>query len=151
MSEDSVQVATLHMEGGINCSQAMLAVYGKYFDVPEDLAIKVGAAFGGGMGGMGRACGAVTGAFLVLGLLYEKSNPQARSEVYGLVKEFTKRFVNRHGSIRCSELLGYDMSTEEGMKIIQERKLTKTICPKLDQSAAEILEALLAERLPPRS
>ncbi|SMD13069.1 C-GCAxxG-C-C family protein [Sporomusa malonica] len=147
MSKDALQVVALHSEGGINCSQAMLSVYGKYFGMPKELAIKVAAAFGGGMGGMGKTCGAVTGAFLVLGLTYEIGNPQSRSEIYGLVKEFTKRFIDLHGSISCTELLGYDMSTEEGMKTIKEKGLTKNICPGLDQSAAEILEELLAGKL----
>lgn len=149
MSKDAVLVATLHSEGRINCSQAMLSVYGKYFGVPEELTIKVATALGGGMGGMGKTCGAVTGAFLVFGLTYEFENPQkSRSEVYGLVKEFTKRFIARYGSISCAELLGHDMGTEDGMKIIREQKLTKSICPGIDQSAAELVEELLAGRLP---
>lgn len=148
MSKDAVQVVTLHSEGGLNCSQAIFSVYGKHFGMPEELAIKTATALGGGMGGMGKTCGAVTGAFLVLGLTYEIGNPQSRSEVYGLVKEFTRRFIACHGSTNCTELLGYDMSTEDGMRTIREKKLTKNICPKLDQSAAEILEELLGKKLP---
>lgn len=151
MSKDAVQVATLHSDGGINCSQAMLSVYGKYFGMPGEWAIKVATGLGGGMGGMGKTCGSVTGAFLVLGLTYDNDNPKSRGEVYGLVKEFTKRFIARHGSISCSELLGYDMGTEEGMKIIREKKVTKSICPQIDQSAAEILEELLSEKFPKAS
>ncbi|HWR31109.1 MAG TPA: C-GCAxxG-C-C family protein [Negativicutes bacterium] len=148
MTEDSARVVTLHNEGGINCSQAILCVYGKYFGVPEELAIKVATALGAGMGGMGKTCGAVTGAFLVLGLTYEIGNPGSRGEVYSLVKEFTKKFIARHGSISCAELLGYDMGTEEGLKMIREQKLTKTICPGIDKSAAELVEELLVGKLP---
>jgi len=148
MSKDAVRFVTLHSEGGINCSQAIFSVYGKYFGMPEELAIKTATALGGGMGGMGKTCGAVTGAFLVLGLTYEIGNPQSRSEVYGLVKEFTRRFIARHGSTNCTELLGYDMSTEDGMRTIKEKKLTKNICPKLDKSAAEFIEELLGEKIP---
>ncbi|MDF2570363.1 MAG: hypothetical protein K0R55_1967 [Sporomusa sp.] len=39
------------------------------------------------------------------------------------------------------------MGTEEGMKTIKEKMLTKSICPGLDQSAAEILEELLAGKM----
>jgi C_GCAxxG_C_C family probable redox protein len=97
---------------------------------------------------MGKTCGSVTGAFLVFGLTYEIDNPQkSRGEVYSLVKEFTRRFIARHGSISCTELLGYDMGTEEGMRMIREQKLTKSICPGIDQSAAELVEDLLAGKL----
>lgn len=151
MSTSAVQVAALHSTGGLNCSQAMLSVYGKRFGMPEEWALKVASGLGGGMGGMGKTCGAVTGVFLVFGLTYDHGKPQSRSEIYGLVQEFTKRFIARYGSISCCELLGYDMATEEGMKIIQEKKLTKRICPEIDQGAAEILEELLGEKLPQES
>lgn len=148
MSKDTDQVVTLHQEGKANCSQAMLLVYGKYFGVPEDLAMKVASGFGGGMGGMGMTCGSVSGAIAVLGLTYEIGNPGAKASVYALVKEFTKRFTARHGSIICNDLLGHDMSTPDGMQIIREKKLFSTVCSMVDRSAAEIVEELLAERFP---
>lgn len=148
MSNDTDQVVALHQEGKANCSQAMLLVYGKYFGVPEDLAMKVASGFGGGMGGMGKTCGAVSGAIAVLGLTYEIGNPGAKASVYALIKEFTKRFTARHGSIICNDLLGYDVSTPDGMKIIREKKLFTTVCSMVDRSAAEILEEILAEKSP---
>jgi C_GCAxxG_C_C family probable redox protein len=149
MSKDSEQVARLHRDGKLNCAQAMLSTYGKKFGLSEELAIKMASGFGGGMGQMGETCGAVTGAFMVLGgLVYEASNPNARSEVYSLIRDFTQRFISRNGSINCKTLLGYDFSTEEGTRIIRERKLVSTICPGLDQCAAEIVEELIAEKLP---
>lgn len=149
MSKDSEQVADLHRAGKLNCAQAMLSTYGKKFGLSEEMAIKVASSFGGGMGQMGKTCGAVTGAFMVLGgLAYETDNPNARSEVYSLVKDFTQRFISRNGSICCKTLLGYDFSSEEGARIIREKKLVSTICPQLDQCAAEIVEELIAEKLP---
>jgi C_GCAxxG_C_C family probable redox protein len=147
VTDDPARVAALHQQGGMNCSQAMLCVYGKYFAIPEETALKVAAAFGGGMGAMGKTCGAVTGAFMVLGLGGDPDSPDFRKEVYALVREFSRRFISRHGSISCSDLLGYDFSTEEGASAIREKKLTAIICPGLDRSAAEIVEELLGEKL----
>lgn len=144
MSKDVAEVVARHMGGKMNCAQAVLSVYGKHFGLPEEIAVKVAVGLGGGMGCMGKTCGAVTGAFLVLGLTYEMNQPDSRNEIYALVREFTAKFKARHDSISCSELLGYDMSTTEGMNAIREKKLTSIICPKLDQSAAEILEEMLA-------
>jgi C_GCAxxG_C_C family probable redox protein len=148
MSEDVKQVVALHQVGRINCAQAMLSVYGKYFGLPEDLAIKVATGLGRGFGNMGKSCGAVTGAIMVLGLIYEADNPSSREDVYILVREFLNRFTARHGSIVCNELLGCDVSTEEGRSMVREKKLNSLICLKLDQSAAEIVEELLAGKLP---
>lgn len=148
MSEDPERVANLHQQGGLSCSQAMLSVYAKYFGLSEDMALKLASPFGGGMGGMGKVCGAVTGAFLVLGLTYEIGDLTAKQKVYDLVQQFTARFTARYGSISCSELLGFDISTAEGLQMIREKKLISTICPMIDKGAAEILEELLADKLP---
>lgn len=145
MEKDVKRVVDLHQTGGLNCSQAMFSVYGKYFGIPEDLAVKIATGFGGGMGGMGETCGAVTGAFLVLGMLYNQDDPSSRSKIYCLEKEFVRRFKTQHGSVICRALLGYDMGTEEGMRMIRETQATKRICPLADQSAAIILEELLEE------
>jgi C_GCAxxG_C_C family probable redox protein len=126
----------------------MLMVYGKYYGVTEELAMKLAAGFGGGMGGMGKTCGAVSGAIAVLGLTYEIGNPAAKASVYSLVKEFAKRFTNRHSTVICNELLGHDISTPEGIQTVREKKLFSTVCPMVDRSAAEILEELLAEGFP---
>ena len=53
---------------GFSCSQALLSTYGDQFGLNHELALKVSGAFGGGMGRMGETCGAVTGAFMVIGL-----------------------------------------------------------------------------------
>lgn len=148
MSQDTDRVVALHLEGKANCAQAMLMVYGKYYGVPAELAMKLAAGFGGGMGGMGKTCGAVSGAIAVLGLTYEIGNPAAKASVYSLVKEFAKRFTDRHSTLICNELLGHDISTAEGIQMVREKKLFSTVCPMVDRSAAEILEELLAEGFP---
>ena len=108
--------------------------------------MKVSGAFGGGMGRMGETCGAVTGALMVIGLRYGKTraeDEQTKEKVYTLVQEFVKRFKARNGSILCRELLGCDLSTQDGRTLAKEKQLTKTLCPKYVQDAAEIIEELL--------
>ena len=53
---------------GFNCCQALLSTYGTQFGLNREIALKVSEAFGGGMGFMAETCGAVTGAFMVIGL-----------------------------------------------------------------------------------
>jgi len=124
----------------------MLSTYGPQFGLNHELALKVSGAFGGGMARMGETCGAVTGAFMVIGLEHGKTkneDEQAKERAYSLIREFVDRFKSRNGSIVCRELLGYDISTPEGMKLIREKKLTTTLCPKFVQDAAEIIEQIL--------
>ncbi len=143
---DKVERAVSCFKKGFSCSQALLSTYGAQLGLNREMALKVSGAFGGGMGRMGETCGAVTGAFMVIGLKYGKTrveDEQTKEKAYNLVKEFVDKFKSRNGSIICRELLSCDISTPEGMKLAKERKLIATLCPKLVQDAAEIIEQIL--------
>jgi len=131
---------------GFNCSQALLSTYGDQFGLNHELALKVSGAFGGGMGRMGEICGAVTGAFMVIGLKYGKTradDEQTKEKAYALVQNFVKEFKTRNGSIVCRELLSCDISTPKGKKLAEEKQLFTILCPKFVQDAANIIEEIL--------
>jgi C_GCAxxG_C_C family probable redox protein len=124
----------------------VLSSFGEDFGLDRERALRVAGAFGGGMARMGEQCGAVTGAFMAIGLKYGKAkagDDEARERTYELAREFVTRFRSRHGSIRCRELLGYDLSSPEGRKEAHHKGLFDTLCPQLVRDAAEILEQLL--------
>ncbi len=98
------------------------------------------------MGHLGETCGAVTGAFMLIGLKYGKTgveDEQRREKAHSLVKEFAREFKSRNGSITCRELLDCDISTSEGMKLAEENELFITRCPTFVRDAAEIIEQIL--------
>ena len=91
-------------------------------------------------------CGSVAGAIMVLGLAratVESTTAKLREPVYRAVKEFNAKFERRNLTLVCRDLLGCDIRTEEGMQAAKARGLYKTICPKMVQDAAEILETIL--------
>jgi C_GCAxxG_C_C family probable redox protein len=109
------------------------------------MALKLACGFGGGMR-MAGTCGVVTAAFMVIGLKCgqtEANDRDAKSRTYELVREFAEKFRSRNGSIVCKELLGCDISTPEGMKTAQGKKLFKSVCSKMVTDAAEILDEML--------
>lgn len=121
---------------GYACSQAILTEYCELFDLDNETALKLAAGFAAGMRN-GRTCGAVTGAFMVLGLKFGDQNcvtADGRKKVYDAVVEFTKSFEQIHGSTDCEELLGCNVVTAEGMRKAKEENLFYTICPKLIKS-----------------
>jgi C_GCAxxG_C_C family probable redox protein len=100
---------------------------------------------------MGETCGAVTGAFMVLGLRHAGENcdtAAGRADLYARVLDFAKRFRERNGSIVCRDLLGCDISTPDGMRQAQQRNLFKTTCVKIVEDAARILEEMQSESQP---
>ena len=130
---------------GMNCSQAILAAFGKQYGLDAGIAKMLGRPLGGGMGHMAVTCGAVTAAVLVLGLAKNgQTEADARELSHASVQELFQRFKELHGSTDCRDLLGFDMSTEEGSKKIKEEQLTKKRCPEFVRSAATILENILA-------
>jgi len=146
MSAKSEQ-AVERFKKGFNCSQAVLGSFSEQFGLDCDKASKVATGFGGGMR-MGGTCGAVTGAFMVLGLKYGNSTAKdkdGKAKTYKNIEEYTSRFKSRNGSVACRELLGCDISTPKGMKEAQSKGLFSSTCPRMVQDAAEILEEMLNE------
>ncbi len=144
---NKTQSALSCLKEGFSCSQAVVSVYGDQFGLDRKLALKVSSAFGGGMGGMGETCGAVTGAFMVIGLQHGRTSgkdKKAKKKTYALVREFADRFKSLNGSMRCRELLGIDMSTPEGAKLVKEKKLVSSLCPKFVHDSIRIIDEILA-------
>ncbi|MGE5681161.1 MAG: C-GCAxxG-C-C family protein [Bacillota bacterium] len=144
--EKSEQAVNTFTAGGFNCAQSVFSTYSEHLGFDSQTALKISCSFGGGMGHIGETCGAVTGAFMLIGLKYGQINPEdtdSKEKVYALVQEFTRQFKEQYGSVKCKDLLGCDMSTPDGLKFVKERGLTKMICPKYVRSAARIIENLL--------
>ena len=131
---------------GFSCSQAVLAAFSDEYGLPRETALRISQGFGGGMARMAETCGALTGAFMVIGLKHGRTRAEdeaAKEKTYALCQELVRRFRARHGALRCRELLGCDIGTPEGAKIGRDEKLHDDLCPLLIVSAAEILEDLL--------
>ncbi len=129
-----------------SCAQAILSTYGPQLGLERELALRVAGAFGAGMGCMSNTCGAVTGAFMLIGLKHGKTRPEdeeTKERAYQLVREFAEEFESRHGSIMCRELLGCSFETPEQRTLAKEKGLFVTLCPRFVHDAAEIVEQLL--------
>lgn len=130
---------------GFSCAQSVISTYGPDLGLDRDLALRVAGAFGAGMARLGRTCGVVTGALMVIGLEHGKTqatDDEAKERCYELAQEFVARFEAHHGSLVCKELLGYDLSLAEDMQRAKEEGLFDTLCPRLVQDAAEIIESI---------
>lgn len=141
-----IEEAVAFFKEGFVCSQAVLSAYSAQLGLDRDTALKIADGFGGGMARMGETCGAVTGAFMVIGLKHGRAaveDAQAHETTYRLMNEFVRRFKLRNGSIVCRELLGCDISTTEGLRSARQQNLFTTVCPGYVRDAAEIIEEIL--------
>jgi C_GCAxxG_C_C family probable redox protein len=143
---NQVERAALRFEEGFSCSQSVFSAFAPQLGLDCKTALKVAGAFGGGMGRMGETCGAVTGAFMVIGLKHgrtEADDEEAKERTYELAREFARRFERRNGSIMCRELLGRDIGIPEQRMLAKEEGLFATLCSKFVRDAAEILEQIV--------
>ena len=145
---DKGEIASKTFESGFNCAQSVFTTFCEDFGLDKELGLKIASSFGGGMGHLGEACGAVTGALMALGLKYgqtKQEDKESKELNYKLDKEFAARFKKLNGSINCSELLGYDLTDEKQFKEAKENGICKRMCPKFVKDAANLLEEMLKE------
>jgi C_GCAxxG_C_C family probable redox protein len=136
---NKVEKAVKCFESGYNCSQAIFSTYSPDLGVSSEQALKIASGFGGGMR-IDGTCGAVTGAFMVLGLKFAKG----KDKPYDKIIKFAETFCRKNKSTDCQALIGYDIRTKEGMDKATNEGLFRSICSQLVRDSAEILEEMLA-------
>lgn len=142
---DVVARAVQLSESGCSCSQSVFGAFAPRFGLDEETAIRIASGFGGGMR-MGETCGALTGAFMVLGLALAGGTSRTtdgRQAVSDAVFECTRRFRDGHGVLACRDLIGCDIHTPEGMQLAKDRNLFDTTCRGLVRDAATVVASLL--------
>lgn len=136
--------ALAYFQDKFHCSQAVLAAYAEELGLTEEQALKISYCFNSGMR-KGEVCGACSGALLVLGMKYgqsKKDDLESRTLANQKTVAFLERFEKENGSYICNDLLGCDISTQEGAKFAMEHNCYTEICPKMVASAVKILEGL---------
>lgn len=94
---------------GYNCAQSVFLAFEDVYGMDRTMALKLSSSFGGGMGRLREVCGAVTGMFMVAGLLYGYESPEADEEKkahYERIQALAREFEEMNGTIICRELLG---------------------------------------------
>ncbi len=113
---------------GFDCSQAMLSTYGEELGLEKETALKISCGLAAGMARLGSTCGAVTGAYLVIGLKHGKyllEDSEAKEKTFALIQEFDRLFTEKHGSTNCRELLGVDLRNGD-KTLARKRVCTQT-------------------------
>lgn len=106
--EERVERAVNYFMSGYNCAQAVFCAVADLYDVPEEMALRMSASFGGGIGRMRLTCGAASGMFMLAGFergQVRPNDPEQKLKNYELVQQLAEAFKAEHGSMTCSELL----------------------------------------------
>lgn len=147
MQSRAQKAITLH-KSGFNCAQSVVAAFEDELNLERNQILSLSAGFGGGMGRMQEKCGAVTGAFMVLGALNGKKNSDnavLKNETYTMVQRFEQKFKAVHQTTNCMELLKWDIQTPEGFQSARDNGLFESVCDKCIADAIRIVEELARE------
>ncbi len=145
---DALRIANGRFARGFNCAQSIFSAFAGKYGISSEFAVRLSAPFGAGMGREGEVCGALTGALMILGLQYGREQPGDKEDIYRIAHEFILQFQQKHGAIRCRELLGQDISTPEGLQSAREKDLFTQLCPMLIDETAKALTKYLDEYHP---
>ncbi|WP_297089219.1 C-GCAxxG-C-C family protein [uncultured Draconibacterium sp.] len=124
----------------VNCAQTVFSLHAKELGINEELALKISSGFGGGMA-CAETCGAVTGAYMVIGTKHGHAshNAEAKAATKAKIKQFNEKFKAQHGSLICKHLTGFDISTPEGATAAAEQNVFSKKCPEFIKTACKIL------------
>ena len=138
---------------GYGCCQSVVAAFSDLYGMDEEMALKVGAGFGGGVGRLRMMCGAVSGLVVLAGLdcgETDGSNREGKSACYKVVQDLLEQFKQANGSIICAEILGLQghekaVSTYEASPRTAEYYKTRPCAAKVE-SAARIFANYLRQK-----
>ncbi len=134
---------------GYNCAQAVFLAFTDVTGYDRETTLRISSSFGGGMGRLREVCGAVSGAFMVAGVLwgYTELDDQKKKDHYALIQEIARRFKEKHNTIVCRELLkGMEAGTEPTPSVRDAQYYKQRPCVRMVEDAAAIIDELIAER-----
>ena len=106
--EDRIQRAVELFMQGYGCCQSVVCAFADLYGLDEEMALRIAAGFGGGVGRMRMMCGTVSALVILAGLERGQTRGEDRegkAACYQLVRELLETFKQRNGSIICAELL----------------------------------------------
>lgn len=119
--DDRVHKAVELFMQGYNCSQSVFLAFADLYGMDEDMAKRVSAGFGGGVGRMRMMCGAVSGMVMLAGLdagQTESNDRKGKADCYAVVQVLVNKFKEENGSVICAELLGM-----KGCKVVKDSNI----------------------------
>lgn len=134
---------------GYNCSQSVVAAFAPQLGLTEEMALRLSAGFGAGIGRMREVCGAFCGVVTVLSMVYaDPTDPKDKSRMYALVQEAAEQYRSRNGgSIICRELLAKAGAAPAGGTAAEDRTADyykKRPCPELCRICADLCAEFIA-------
>ncbi|MBQ4598806.1 MAG: C_GCAxxG_C_C family protein [Clostridia bacterium] len=143
--DHSEKAAELFLSG-YNCAQSVAVAFCDVTGQNQSLTARLASPFGGGMGRMREVCGAVSGMFMVLGVLYGYDDPcekEGKKQLYTDVQALADKFRAEAGSIICRDILKNPASDPNPSARTAEY-YAKRPCARMVMLASRLLDEFIA-------
>lgn len=135
---------------GYTCSQAVALAFVDLTTLTKEDMSKISLPLGGGLGRLRLTCGAITGASLIIGLLFSENEVSEKNKlrIYERVRLVASRFVEKEKTLNCQELLEFANLEAEVGGTPEKRTneyYQKRPCARIVFLVADILEQYLKE------
>lgn len=131
---------------GYNCAQSVLVAYAEEVDVDRNVAFRIGAGLGGGVGRTQNICGAINAGAIILGLKFGAYSPddvESKNRISELVSRFIHDCNQSLGSTQCLELVKVDLNNPDQKKFAKDSGYLSRICDNAISETARILNIYL--------
>ena len=99
------EIARKLFNEGYSCSQAVAGAFAEKCQMSLKSMLKISIAFGGGFLHSRDLCGALSGAGIVLGILFGDTDPDGKIKFRNRFEGIVKAFSQLNGSTNCRVLL----------------------------------------------
>jgi len=154
--DERVARAVDNFMAGYGCCQSVVAAFSDLYGLDEEMAKRIAAGFGGGVGRMRMMCGAVSAIVILVGLdcgQTEGSDREGKSACYKVVQELLAKSKEDNGSLICAEILGIKGNEKAKCSYVASPRTAEYYktrpCAAKVESAARIFAEYLWERRRP--
>ena len=129
-----------------SCAQSILIAFSPEAGIDNELAFKLSAGLGGGIGRRQHICGAINAAVIVLGLKFGNYLPndlEAKEKMTKLIGQFVDECEEKLGGTQCLELIKIDLNNDELRQYATNCGFFDRVCNNAVEQTAIILEKYL--------
>jgi C_GCAxxG_C_C family probable redox protein len=113
------------------CAETTLMVLQQAYGLPDATDSSAAMALNGGVAWSGGICGAISGAAMAVGRLAARriaDHKEAKRAARGIIARLMVDFAQQYGHANCRDLIGLDISSEEGHTAFIEGRMWHTVC-----------------------
>lgn len=137
-------------KGNHSCAQSILVAFAQEVELDTEVAFKIGATLGGGIGRSQNICGAINAGAIILGLKfgnYEPDDIESKNKLAELTGRFIDECKQKLGATQCLELTKVDLNNQDLKQFANDTGHLARVCNNAVEQTAIITTKYLATRV----